>query len=121
VTVTLAGDLLFSSGKASVKASANDRLRRIARILNDRYAGRAVIVRGHSDSDPIRKSGWRSNQHLSEARAQSVADKLVGYGVARSRIEVVGVANREPLVSPERTRADKAKNRRVEIQVVAGR
>lgn len=84
-----------------------------------RYPGASVSVVGHSDTDPIKvtKKKWSSNDQLSLARAQRVASVLASNGVDSNRISIDGRGAREPLVAPERTRADKATNRRVEIMI----
>jgi flagellar motor protein MotB len=82
-----------------------------------RYPGATVAVVGHSDTDPIRKSKWASNDELSMARAQRVAQVLADNGVDRNRISIDGRGSREPIVAPERTARDKATNRRVEIMI----
>ncbi len=83
------------------------------------YPGASVSVVGHSDSDPIKrtKNKWRDNDQLSLARAQRVASVLASSGVDSNRISIDGRGAREPLVAPERSRADKARNRRVEIMI----
>lgn len=82
-----------------------------------RYPGATVAVVGHSDTDPIKKSKWASNDELSMARAQRVAQVLADNGVDRNRISIDGRGAREPLIAPERSSADKARNRRVEIMI----
>lgn len=82
-----------------------------------RHPGATVSVVGHSDTDPIKKSKWESNDALSMARAQRVAQVLADNGVDRNRISIDGRGAREPLVRPERSSADKARNRRVEIMI----
>lgn len=84
-----------------------------------RFPAASVSVVGHSDGDPIKKTAnkWEDNQHLSQARAQRVAQVLAHNGVQESRITVEGRGFSDPLVSPESTRADKARNRRVEILI----
>ncbi len=82
-----------------------------------RYPGATVAVVGHSDTDPIRKSKWSSNDELSMARAQRVAQVLADNGVDRNRISIDGRGAREPLVVPETSASDKAANRRVEIMI----
>jgi flagellar motor protein MotB len=84
-----------------------------------RFPGATVAVVGHSDTDPINKSRkkWSSNDELSMARAQRVAQVLADNGVDRNRISIDGRGAREPLILPERSRADKARNRRVEIMI----
>jgi len=78
--------------------------------------GARVQVVGHSDMTPIKKSPWPDNTALSRARAQTVARVLSENGV-RSYIDVDGRGESEPLVSPEQSKSDQSKNRRVEVQV----
>lgn len=77
---------------------------------------REVLVVGHTDSDPIKRSKWPSNKVLSEARAQRVAAELSRRGVPAGSLEVIGEGSNQPLV-PDNTKANKAKNRRVEVHV----
>ncbi|MCG3179192.1 MAG: hypothetical protein BIFFINMI_01525 [Phycisphaerae bacterium] len=121
VTLTLQGDVVFASGQATVRSEAMAKLARVAQTIKTQYPGKRVVVRGHTDSDPIVKSHWKSNWELSQARAQNVADVLAKNGVSRNLVEVVGLADTDPRVSPEKTKADKSANRRVEVQVVVGR
>ena len=81
--------------------------------------GARVQVIGHSDMTPIKKSPWPDNTALSRARAQTVARVLSENGV-RAYIDVDGRGESEPLVSPEKSKADQSKNRRVDIQVTFG-
>lgn len=76
-----------------------------------------VLVVGHSDGDRIKKSKWPSNKALSEARAQRVAQELSRRGVPACDLEVFGEGFAQPLVASERSKADKARNRRVEIHI----
>ncbi|MFM9959085.1 MAG: flagellar motor protein MotB [Phycisphaerales bacterium] len=112
--LTVAGDTLFAPGSATVKAEARGELNRIARQLNGQYSGHQVRVEGHTDSDPLKKSKdkWGSNENLSRARAQAVADYLSGQGVSSGRMSVVGMGSSQP-------RGDKKTSRRVEIVVLA--
>jgi flagellar motor protein MotB len=109
VTVKIPGDVLFDSGKATLKTSSQRSLDKIAGVLQSQYAGNAVRVEGHTDTDPIRKSNWPSNQALSEARAAAVQKYLASRGV--SRATAVGLGSSQP-------KATKAASRRVEIIVV---
>jgi flagellar motor protein MotB len=80
--------------------------------------GARVQVVGHTDLTPIDKSRkkWADNSALSRARAQTVARVLSESGV-RSHIDVDGRGESEPLISPEKDKADQSRNRRVEVQV----
>jgi len=112
--LTVAGDTLFAPGSATVKAEARGELNRIARQWNGQYAGHSIRVEGHTDSDPLKKSKakWGTNENLSRARAQAVADYLAAQGVSSGRMTVVGKGSSEP-------RGDKKSSRRVEIIVLA--
>ncbi len=85
-----------------------------------RYDGADVSVVGHSDGDPIKKSSWKDNTALSLARAERVASVLRDNGVAQKRITIDGQGFRSPLIPQERSRSDKATNRRVEIMIRMG-
>lgn len=108
----------FNSGSDRLK-SAGSMGRNIegAGSVIARYPDLKVNVVGHSDSQPIRVSGWASNQALSLARAKTVAGLLERGGVDRRAVNVDGRGEFEPLVAPERTASDRARNRRVEIVV----
>lgn len=109
----IAGDVLFSSGQATLKADAKKKLDSIARELNGRYAGNDVRIEGHTDSDPIRKSKWGSNEALSKARADAVREYLQSRGVSGGRMATVGKGSSEP-------KSTKAASRRVDIIILGG-
>jgi len=111
--IEVAGDVLFDSGKAVVKESAKAQLNQIARRLNSEFAGHFIRVEGHTDTDPIRKSKWASNEALSQARAEAVMDYLVSRGVDPGRISAIGLGSAKP-------KGTKAASRRVEIVVLGG-
>lgn len=108
----------FKAGSDKLKADVQlmTTLNATADALS-RHNGASVAVVGHSDGDPIRKSSWTDNDALSLARAQRVAQVLADNGVDQNRISIDGRGFREPLVTPEVGRADKARNRRVEIMI----
>jgi len=111
VTVTIASDILFDSGKATLKSSAKSSLAQVASILNSQYGGNEVRIAGHTDTDPIRKSGWKSNHHLGFERAYSVRDYLKANGVSPDRMHIASFGPTDP-------QATKAASRRVEIVVL---
>ena len=111
VTAAIASDVLFDSGKATLKAGAKRTLEAVASVLETSYAGRPIRISGHTDSDPIRKSGHQSNHHLAFDRAYAVRQHLVSNGVAAGRMYVASYG-------PDRPKAMKAESRRVEIVVI---
>lgn len=113
VAAIVEGDVLFDSGQVTLKAASKSALDRIASVLNSRYSGRAIRVEGHTDSDPIKKSKWVTNDRLSCERAMAVKEYLQSRGVAADRLYVAGFGSTRPAGS-------KAKSRRVEIVVILG-
>lgn len=112
MTVRVPGDVLFDPGRAVVRDQAKGTLDKVAAALKKDYSGRQIRVEGHTDSDPIKVSRWKSNQELSEARADAVKKYLVSKGVDANVVTTSGLGSARPKSN------DKAANRRVEIVVV---
>ena len=114
VTVNLPGDIFFNSGEATIRTPAQDSLKKVASTLkkDKAYAGKPIRVEGHTDSDPIKKSKWKSNQELSEARAKAVKDYLAKQGIDSKQMTAVGHGADMPKGT------DKSRNRRVEVVVL---
>ena len=110
VTVTVSSDVLFDSGRTSLKKNAKQSLDQVADVLRTRYTGRPVQVIGHTDTDPIRKSGYKSNYHLGFERGYSVRDYLISRGVDS---EMVSISS----FGPDASLDTKNRSRRVEIVV----
>ena len=110
ITVSVSTDLLFDSGKAIIKDKGS--LPKIASVINEKYSTYKVHVRGHTDSDPIVKSGWKDNWDLGFNRARAVALQLISDGVPQSSVEMSSLSDTEP------HGGGKTKDRRVDIQVV---
>jgi len=113
IVVAVAGDVLFDSGRAELKNTSRQSLDRIAQVINSQYAGQMVRIEGYTDSDPIRRSTWRSNEHLSAERALAVEQHLVSRGINNDRVYSAAFG-------PSSPRATKDQSRRVEIVVLAG-
>lgn len=118
ITVTLSNALLFDSGKATLKNSTIKELDQIISVLKQKYAGKKIMVVGHTDSDPIQKTKdlWKDNWELSTERALSVTRYLAERGIPEANIMAAGCGPARP-VAPNTTAAGKAKNRRVEIVI----
>jgi outer membrane protein OmpA-like peptidoglycan-associated protein len=103
-------DTNFASGRPDLLGPSDALALAAANVVELRSLGVAVVLRivGHTDSRPTTFPG--GNQGLSEARARSVRDFLVGVGVDPAWIvEVAGVADREPIPGGDDV------NRRVEV------
>lgn len=111
--VTIAGDGFFKPGSASATPAGLAILDRLGKALA--AVEGAILIRGHTDSQPIRTARFPSNWHLSKARAEFVMRHLAAV-VPASRMSVEGRADSEPLATNE-TVAGRAQNRRVELIV----
>jgi chemotaxis protein MotB len=108
--VTLAeSDLQFAGGQATLTQTEPESLVRIANILNT-HEDLRILLEGHTDS----AGSDKLNQTLSENRAESVKQALVGLGVDETRIETAGLGESRPIASNQ-TFEGRRKNRRVEI------
>lgn len=110
----------FPRGDAKLNPDALPMLRALQATLQINQG--KVIVSGHTDNtDTSGRSGFYSNWDLSAVRAAAVADALTTLmGVPRSRLNVAGHADTQPLVR-NNSAAKRAKNRRVEVVLdVAG-
>lgn len=110
----------FESGSDHLKPSPDVKAAIVATAGEIvRHPEATVVVVGHTDSKPLQKTvgKWGDNVGLSRARAETVARALGGTGVPAARLRTDGKGEFEPLVSPEKNAADRARNRRVEITV----
>lgn len=116
--ITIRGDGAFATGSAALLPEREALVGRIADALAQVRGN--VLVTGHTDDQPIARSmRFPTNWHLSQARAETVRDLLVAHGVATRRVRAEGRADAEP-VADNRTPANRALNRRVEITLFVG-
>ena len=104
-------DVLFDSGKYSLKPGAREKLAKVAGILLA-YPSLNIEVGGYTDN----VGGDAMNQTLSENRAGSVRDYLVQQGVATNSVSSKGFGNSLPVSSNENS-SGRQQNRRVELLV----
>jgi outer membrane protein OmpA-like peptidoglycan-associated protein len=104
-------DVLFDTGKYSLKPGAREKLAKVAGILLA-YPGLDIAVGGYTDN----VGGDAMNQTLSENRAGSVRDYLVQEGVATNSVSASGFGNTLPVASNDNA-SGRQQNRRVELLV----
>lgn len=104
-------DVLFDTGKYSLKPGAREKLAKVAGILLA-YPGLDIAVGGYTDN----VGGDSMNQTLSENRAGSVRDYLVQEGVATNSVSAQGFGNTLPVASNDNA-SGRQQNRRVELLV----
>jgi len=107
------GKVHFETGSARIQKRSDELLVQIA-----------VMVKEHPEVGRVRIEGYTDNVgppdmnlRLSRERAESVRERLIAHGVPRARLETQGFGESHP-TAPNRTRAGRAKNRRVEFVAV---
>jgi outer membrane protein OmpA-like peptidoglycan-associated protein len=104
-------DVLFDTGRYSLKPGAREKLAKVAGILLA-YPGLNIEVGGYTDN----VGSDATNQTLSEHRAGSVRDYLVREGVAMNSVSSTGFGNSLPVATNDNS-AGRQQNRRVELLV----
>jgi len=104
-------DVLFDTGKYSLKPGAREKLAKVAGILLA-YPGLDIAVGGYTDN----VGSDQMNQTLSENRAGSVRDYLVQQGVLTNSVSARGFGNTSPVASNDNS-SGRQQNRRVELLV----
>lgn len=103
----------FATGRATLAESNAALLTEVAQVLADHPEIVRVAIEGHTDD----VGSERRNIALSQQRALAVMRWLIDHGVDERRLEARGYGPRRPLV-PNRTDDDRAKNRRVDFQIL---
>ena len=110
--VTYAADAFFDFDKSVLKPEGKAKLDDLAsKVQNINLE--VIIAVGHTDS--VGSDAY--NQKLSVRRAEAVKAYLVSKGIDKSRVYTEGKGEKQP-VADNKTAAGRAKNRRVEIEVV---
>ncbi|MEY3287200.1 MAG: hypothetical protein RL500_1930, partial [Pseudomonadota bacterium] len=113
--VTYASDAFFDFDKAVVKKEAKAKLDDLV-SKTGAIALEVIIAVGHTDS--VGADAY--NQKLSVRRAEAIKAYLVSKGIEKNRIYTEGKGEKQP-VADNKTSEGRAKNRRVEIEVVGTR
>jgi OOP family OmpA-OmpF porin len=113
--VTYAADAFFDFDKSVLKPEGKHALNELIGKL--KYINvEAIVATGHTDA--IGTVAY--NQKLSVRRAEAVKHYMVSHGVAADRIYVSGKGKSQPIAT-NKTAAGRAKNRRVDVEVVGTR
>lgn len=116
----------FRSGYMELTRQAKAALQRLADKFNAKDRDQSIEVRGYTDNEPIGgypgrhhtpRHPYKSNEDLSQARAENVAKVLVAAGIPADAVKSVGYGATN-FVADNGTAEGRAKNRRVEIHLV---
>jgi chemotaxis protein MotB len=122
LVLDVAGDLLFDPDRAEIRGAGKGALMEIARALQTATAppnaARRFLVTDHVDDAPIKSRHLKTPWDLTTARAAAAVDYLVSLGVPATSLTAAGAGSFDPLV-PNDSTDDRAKNRRLEIAVLA--
>jgi OmpA-OmpF porin, OOP family len=113
--VTYAADAFFDFDKAVLKPEGKAKLDDLAGKVKDINL-EVIIAVGHTDS--VGSDAY--NQKLSVKRSEAVKAYLVSKGIEKNRVYTEGKGEKQP-VADNKTTEGRAKNRRVEIEVVGTR
>ena len=119
LTVNMVDSILFDPGKAEVKKGGREILGKVISILKD-VSDQSIRIEGHMDDVPISRAlaqRYPTNWELSAARAINVARFLQDQGIDPGNLSAVAYGEWKPVATND-TAEGKAKNRRIEINLV---
>jgi chemotaxis protein MotB len=118
LVITFVADVIFDSGKAKIKSEAYPTLDKVATVLRENVPEFSVGIEGHTDNQPIKFSGWKSNWELSAARALSVLHYLAEAGkLSPDRLSAIGYGEYRPVATND-AEEGRQLNRRVEVVIL---
>ncbi|MBD3246626.1 MAG: OmpA family protein [Candidatus Omnitrophica bacterium] len=117
LVITFVAEVLFDSGKAQLRPQSLPILDKVVRILREEVPQNNIGIEGHTDNQPIKYSGWKSNWELSAHRALSVLHYLEEQGISPNRMSAIGYGEFQPVASND-TDEGRQLNRRVEIVIL---
>ncbi len=120
LVITFVDEVLFDSGKAVLKKEGIPILDKVVSVIKQKVADRNIGIEGHTDNQPIKYSGWKSNWELSTARATSVLHYLEDTGISPRKLQATGFGEHRPVASND-TKKGRQQNRRVEIVILPAR
>jgi chemotaxis protein MotB len=119
LSVDVAEQIFFDSGRANLKDSGKDVLKKVGEALKS-YENKIIRVVGYTDNVPIAKAMqnvYPTNWELSVARATNVVRFLQDVGIPAERMVASGRGEYAP-VAPNDTPEGRQKNRRIEIMLI---
>ncbi|WP_439649317.1 OmpA family protein [Lentiprolixibacter aurantiacus] len=113
VTFNEEAGVYFDTNKSNVKGTSAETLNRLAEIFRE-YPKSVILIEGHTDS----AGSDEYNMKLSQQRAESVTNYLISQGISADRFTTRWYGESQPKAD-NATAEGKAKNRRVELGIIA--
>jgi len=118
ITLTILDDILFNAGSAKLTRDGEGILSSVVSAVHQAYPTRSLVVEGHTDAQPIKKSGWKSNWELGAARSLAVLHFMVDHaGMEPHKMSAMTMADTQP-VGDNGTPSGRAQNRRAVIVIM---
>jgi outer membrane protein OmpA-like peptidoglycan-associated protein len=100
-------NISFKEGTAKIELRSFAEIKKLADYLISHPDAHDILIRGHVCCG--------NNMRISKNRAKAVYKELIKMGVDKTRLAYKGMSNKDPLVFPEKTNADRQRNRRVDV------
>jgi outer membrane protein OmpA-like peptidoglycan-associated protein len=110
--LVMPGNITFDTGRYEIRSNFYNVLDSVAQVLAE-FDKTAIKIAGHTDST----GSLQTNQMLSERRAESVKNYLLGRNITVGRIQTAGYGPRYPVASNDTAQGRQA-NRRVEMELL---
>lgn len=114
--IKLKANILFDPGKVKVREEGVAALQDVASVLAQ-FSNRHFQVAGHTDNDPVKRSGFTDNWELSAMRAVAVVRVLQESGVPPKMLSAAGYSEFQPVKNND-SEENKKFNRRIEISIM---
>jgi chemotaxis protein MotB len=115
IVYSFPADVLFRSGSARLSSEGRQLLDDAAQKLQQQ-SGNLIMIEGHTDSQPIRYSKWKSNWELGAARSLTVLHYLESKGVDAAKMSASTFSEYHP-VADNGSADGRRQNRRADIVV----
>lgn len=112
IEMAIPNDVLFDSGKATLTDAGRKALDEKAKLIKEAHLDKKIQIEGHTDSDPIKVSNWKSNWELGAARALAVLHYFESkHGIKAETLSASTYSMYRP-VGPNDSKEGKSRNRR---------
>ena len=118
IELTIVNELLFASGSDEITSRGLTLLNQVAQIVKDHFPNKSIMVEGHTDTQEIQHSGWKSNWELGAHRSLAVLHNLVdNHNFNPANMSAITYSKYHP-VADNSTEEGRSQNRRAVILIL---